>query len=738
MDDLAKKYVGRIEEELSSKQNEPELSTRQYQNFKRQYLPKHLTVYEKACNACQKIFPMSPAEKDRKKIEEAIHICHLETTPEGVVSFSVIAPLIFILGMAILGFLMPMVIASSLGVSDPASYGSTFILLFSLVTGASLIIPLQRLPFYFANNWRMQASNQMVLCVFYIVTYMRHTSNLELAIDFSADRLAPPLSLDMKKIIWDVETEKYSAIKESLDEYLETWKEWNPEFIESLHLIEGSLLESSETRRIEMLDKALSVMLEETYEKMLHYAHNLKSPLTTLHMLGVILPILGLVILPLMVNFIPEVKWYHMAIVYNVALPGLVYVLAKNILSTRPTGYGNADITDLNPELQKFQDVIIPLGGKDEIRITPMYFSLLTIALFLIVGFFPVLYHITASDQDWIVDNRLNVRLVEMGSEEYNQAKFYFLNYREINPAEGAPYTSGPYGIGAVLLSLMLPLAFGLGIGMYYSLRSKDVIKIREQTRKLEEEFASALFQLGNRLADGLPAEIAFAKVAEVLEGTHTGRFFDLVTTNIIKLGMNIEQAIFDPKRGALLEYPSNIIESSMKVLIESSKKGPLIASQAVVNVSEYIKQMHRVDERLKDLMSDVISSMKAQISFLTPVIAGIVIGITTMMSSILGTIGTRLSDINSQAGDQQNVLFDLFGSGGIPTYHFQAIVGLYVVQITFILTIMVNGIENGVDELAEQEMLGKNLLRSTVLYVAISAITIIVFGMVAGQLQQF
>ena len=37
-------------------------------------------------------------------------------------------------------------------------------------------------------------------------------------------------------------------------------------------------------------------MIEGTYEKMLHFAHNVKSPITVLHMLGVILPILGLII----------------------------------------------------------------------------------------------------------------------------------------------------------------------------------------------------------------------------------------------------------------------------------------------------------------------------------------------------------------------------------------------------------------------------------------------------------
>src|SRR3989338_5754335 len=116
---------------------------------------------------------------------------------------------------------------------------------------------------------------------------MRHTSNLENAIEFAADHLAPPLSIDLKKVLWDVENEKYATVKESLDIYLETWKKWNFEFIESFHLIEGSLYESSEDRRLNSLDKSLDVILSEIYEKMLHYSQNLKSPITMLHMLGI-------------------------------------------------------------------------------------------------------------------------------------------------------------------------------------------------------------------------------------------------------------------------------------------------------------------------------------------------------------------------------------------------------------------------------------------------------------------
>ena len=168
-----------------------------------------------------------------------------------------------------------------------------------ILGGVFIIGPLTKYPNRIANRWRLEASNQMVMCVLYVVMYMRHTSNLENAIRFAGKYIGAPLSLDFRKVLWDVEVGTFSNIQNSLDFYLESWRGYNLEFVESFHLIESSLYESDNKRRISLLDKALEVMLEGTYEKMLHYAHYVKAPITILHMLGIILPILGLIIIPL-------------------------------------------------------------------------------------------------------------------------------------------------------------------------------------------------------------------------------------------------------------------------------------------------------------------------------------------------------------------------------------------------------------------------------------------------------
>ncbi len=705
-----------LDQDLQSKP----VTTLDYETFKKSYYPKRLSLYEKFCNFSEKILKVKPSPKSEEALTKAIRSCHLNITASGVESSAIMAPLTLLMLTILLTYFLPLTITGQ---------APLFFTEVSLVLSFVLYFVFKRLPFMIASYWRLKASNQLVLSIFYLVTYMRHTSNLERALNFAAEHLGPPLSLDFKKVLWNVETGLYESVKDSLNAYLETWRDYNLEFVESVQLIIGSLYEPTEDRRLNSLDKALDLMLEETYHRMLHYAHNLKGPITMLHMLGIVLPILGLIILPLAVSFVPEIQWYHIAFVYNLILPVGVYFISKKILSTRPTGYGKVDITEINPELARFKNVRIKFFG-NEFRVNPSVFCITLFATLFLLGLTPIIIHTLQPDFDIV----LTSQGIVMGKTEF-AGGLEFLGYKRAGSS-----LKGPYGLGAAIFSLFITLGFGFSIGLYHYLRSKDILKIREALTKLEKEFAGALFQLGNRLVDGLPAEIAMEKVADVMQGTVTGKFFETVSRNMRKLGLNLERAIFDENVGAIKDFPSSLIVSSMKVLVESIRKGPVIAGRAMIRISEYVKQMNRVDERLRDLMADTISSMKTQISFLTPIIAGIVIGITSMIITILVNLQAKLQMLGSQTGEAAaqagafGGLLQLF-SLGIPTYHFQIIVGLYVVEIIYLLSMLSSGLEYGVDKLAERYRIGKNLQRSTLLYVVIALIIMIIFNAIASTI---
>ncbi|MDD3174855.1 MAG: hypothetical protein PHU51_00065 [Candidatus Nanoarchaeia archaeon] len=728
-EEVSKLFKKRISKEMNEDLvSEEKTETKVYSQFKSQYLPKHLSIYEKICQFSEKNLPISPDAKKIPVLQEAINTCHLNTTPTGVNSAAMIIPLALIVAAMIVFYILPVMLGSE---------GNLFFVAFSVVLALGIMIPLQNLPMSFANKWRMKASNQMVLSIFYLVTYMRHTSNLERAMNFAAEHLPPPLSLDFRKVVWNVETQKFDSIKDSLNDYLDIWRKHNLEFIESMNLIESSLMENTEDRRLAALDKSLNVMLDETYEKMLHYAHGLKGPLTTLNMLGVVLPILTLVILPLVVSFMSEFRWYHLFAIYNIFLPLIVFYLGKKILSTRPGGSGNVDVTKRNPELTKLQNIVVKVSDKKTYYFNPLYFSITVAVILCLIGFLPLIWHsVGLSDFALVNDDGYKIQKVDEFTSP-DIIKVQFLEYRQ-ETIEGEVMETyvGPFGLIATLLSLLIPFGIAFGIGFYNKARTKHIIGLRDKAKALELEFSAALFQLGSRIGDGIPTEIAFGKVGSQMTDTISGKFFLLVHSNITRQGMSVEKAIFDSKIGALSKYPSDIIESSMKVLVEASRKGPIIASQAMMNVSEYIKQMHRVDERLQDLMGDTIASMKSQLVFLTPVISAIVVAITSLITKIMGTLGNKLSELGGQASGlgAGGAILTMFGTG-IPTYYFTLVVGLYVVQLAYILTVLANGIENGADDLGEQASLGNYMYKAASIFFLLAVSLIILFNLVSGSI---
>jgi hypothetical protein len=67
-----------------------------------------------------------------------------------------------------------------------------------------------------------------------------------------------------------------------------------------------------------------------------------------------------------------------------------------------------------------------------------------------------------------------------------------------------------------------------------------------------------------------------------------------------------------------------------------------------------------------------------------------------------------------------------------IPTYYLQIIVGLYVIQITFLLTQILNTIKNGYDPLSEKALLGKHIWKSGMLYSFVAFLVTLLFNIIA------
>lgn len=720
-EEILARYSRKIESQLGRNASDVGYSE-EYTKFRNEMIPE-LTRYERWAKSLGSFLKINVSEKDRAKIEEQIKVAHLDVSAGQALTLSLVA-LFVIFFTTVLSAVAYLLIAFPQGLATIPEGGLTNLILFiflGIIASLFVFYYTYTMPKRLANFWRLQASAQMVPAVLYVVVYMKHTSNLERAVAFASQHLEGPLALDFKKIFYDVEIGKFSTIKQSLENYLQEWKDYAPEFIESFHLIESSLFEPSEGRRVEILEKSLQVILDGVYEKMLKYSREIRSPLTNLYMLGIILPTLGLALLPLASVLLRGlITWPHVFVLFNVIIPFFVFYLVSDVLLKRPGGYGEVSTFEHNPDYASYKS-------------RKHWIMAFFIALpFFIIGILPFIFQINFISSNLGLSN--DYSFASFGFDSLSELKFF--DFQEVTTSTGIERV-GPFGPIAVLLSLFIPLSFMLFFSIAYSGKTKRLIKARMNTRVLEKEFSNSLFQLGNRLGDGTPAELAFGRVASATQGQKSAEFFSLVSSNIQQGGMSLEDAVFDSRKGAIVFFPSQLIATSMRILIESVKKGLTIAARSLMAISEYVKNINKINERLRDLLSEIVSDMKSNMTFLAPLLAGIVVGLSGMITFIL----------NKLQAIQENVATDTLGSLGgfgslldifdvkqmIPPYFLQISIGLYILEIIFILTGALVTVDSGKDPLREKYELARNLKRGVLLYLITAFVAIFALSLLAG-----
>ncbi|VVB80102.1 Uncharacterised protein [uncultured archaeon] len=707
--DILNKYGAKIEGQIKTDAVSSSSGwSREYTTFKEEMAPE-LSRYERWGRSLGSVIKLKVSAKDEDKVKKNLEIAHIDLEPWQALTLGVMS----FIGVFFVGTLICLAIAiiqaSNLTGDFLGNLISAFpFLLFFLILIFSLFLFyfVNEYPRRLANKWRLKASSQMVPAILYIVVYMRHTPNLEKAIAFASQHLQYPLSLDFKKVFYNVEIGKFSTIKDSLDNYLETWRDYSSEFIEAFHLIESSLFEPDNGRRITTLEKSLQVVLDGVYDKMLKFTHNVRSPLTNVYMLGVVLPTLGLALLPLASAMLGGmINWVIVFVGFNLLIPFFVFFLTDKVMSLRPGGYGESSLLEKNPLYYKYKD------NKPYLKAFLICLPLLIIGFLpLLMGYTPLPHWLGLSSAGQPYDPSLGdiTGMESLGAEKL----FGFIKL-----ANGS--YAGPFGIGSVLMGMFVPLGLGLFFALSYRWKTKELIVEREKTKELEAEFNSSLFQLGNRIGNGVPPELVFANVAESTKGLKTEDFFRRVNYNIRQLGMSVEKAIFDPNRGAIIYYPSELIATSMRVLIESSKKGLDVAAISLMSISEYVKNIQKISARLRDMLAEIVSDMKSNMTFLAPLLSGVVVGLAAMITAILGKLNLSQLDSSGASGlGNLSSILDIFKMESmIPPYFLQIIVGIYLIEIIFILTDTLVAVDSGEDKLEKVNKTGKNLQAGVALY---------------------
>ncbi len=644
-------------------------ASREYKLFleEEEMLKKKDTVYEKACEFAEKIMKVQPDEKTKKKMIDAIKITKMKITPEGATSLA----MLFLLSSIILT-LVVVVVSNILKLGITLNH-ALIIILFELLFSYYLYT----YPITYKRKYMTKIGTEIPFLILYMVVYLRQSPNLEGAVDFAARNLVGPLANDMRKILWDVEVGKYENIDEALMKYLSRWKE-ERYIIEAVQTLRNALAQPEE-RRLKMLDEAVKIVLDGTSEKAKHYSQELKIPVMLLHALGILLPVIGMVLFPVLGIFM-KIKSSILFIGFDGILPIALMFFVSEILSRRPTTF--SEIRPVHHPDMPPEGTFALRIGKKKYFVPVLPFSILVALPFIIFG--SHLYiNATAADE-----NNLFQSIV---------------------------------------------ISFGLIVGSisYFYLSSFQRIELRNEIRKIEEEFTEALFQLGNYLSTGMPLEVAIERLIHAIGNLSIKKFFVIILRNIKRLGMTFRQAIFDPEYGAILYYPSTLINSIMRTVADVSSKGVQAAASAMLSISRYLYDVHQTQERISDLLEDIVSALKLQGYILTPLVSGVIVTLSNLMINIINQIATKFTGQELMGTYASSMLILPWGKLEITQGEFQLVSSIYFILTSYIVGTLINGIQNGEDKIGKNNLIFHILWFGSIMYFLTLGFTLMIFGSV-------
>lgn len=682
-DELKRERIKKVLEELRPKidieeykpPNDLEFKTRDYSQFIKEIRREPRTFYEKLCWKAEKILKISPDKKTREKLESEIKTAYLDVTPEGVISLTFI--------LAIIGVLL---FVTSITIIKDFLFS---IVVFSLFLGAawySYTYPEKK-----SREIEIKMASDLVMAVLYMVIYMRTSPNIEGALKFAAENLTGPLSWDIKKLLWDIEVGVYPSLNMALEYYLAKWKDKNEEFVEALQMLRAATGETKE-RRLSLLDEAINVMLNGTRDKMRHYAQRLRMPVMLVYTMGIMLPVIGLVMFPIVALFMAQlVKPIFIFIGYDVLLPVFLYWFISNMLRTKPATFSQPEIKEAKgvPPIGKFRFM------ERELPIWP--FSIIAGLPFILYGIAGI--------------SSIPIETIQ-GIELQTTYSVYII-------------------IG---ISLMVII--------YCYLDSFQKMPLRRKIERIEDEFGEALFQFGNQIAGGRPLEIAIDRAVVDMKNLKIANLFKDIINNIKRLGVTFEQALFDKSIGVVWQYPSRLIKSIFRVIIESMEKSVTLAALTTLTLSRYLKGVKMVKEEIMSMLSETITSMYFLASFLAPLISGIIVTMAIVIMEILFVMTEKLKFVLTSATIPTTLpsflTWTWSGAGtGLPITPagFQLVVGIYTLETAIIISYFVNRLEYGEDAIGLRNIIYRTVLIAMLVYVLSWWISFRVFGPILGQI---
>jgi len=642
-----------------------------------------MTWFEDLCKLSIKHFSwlVGDIQSFRKKAEESVseefieslNFTGLDVEPYEVLLLSYGGAVI----AAVIAIMLDLIIFAFYGFSIMGMGMMTLALLIGITAGLPLAALqfLSEYPKTKAGYMKVHSMGDIPEVLSYIVMYLKLIPNMEDGIRFAARESNTSLGKDLKKLVWDLEVRVYRSIDDAITSFANLWGKWSDYLKRALHLIRSAVREGSESERNMTLDRSLDIVMEGTKNSMTNFANQLHQPTLVIYSIGVMIPLALIGMLPAASLVGMRISIFQIFLIYDIILPLLLFIYIRKVLLSRPATFNPPAIPPNHPDVEninKKENMVEAAVLGTIIAIPGVIFMLLPAVV-------------------------MKGRLVDMVNR-WN-----------------------------TFVPVTLFILWGVAAAVsFYCLRTYTAYKkIRDDIKKMEEEFSDSLYVIGKRITEGKPAEEAFQYAARTMEGSEMGKIFARTSFNLTSMRTNLNDALFDSKFGSLKHVHSDRIRAVMHLFVEGVKKSYEAAGVAIVKVAEHLKQLQEVERGIRNSLGTLTSTLKSTATIFAPMIAGITLGITKLISVTIEKMDFSSIPENDFISGTSNFSFDIR-----PEY-FVLVIGIYIIQLIFLLMRFANGIDEGDDKVEYMYDLGKSMPTAVAFF---SIVTIMAMFMFKGM----
>jgi Flp pilus assembly protein TadB len=503
-----------------------------------------------------------------------------------------------------------------------------------------LYILLAQYPLSLAKRLRLRSLGKSPEIVCYMVMSLNLVPSLERAVQFAAENGEEPLSSALRKVIWSVETRQSLSVDDSFMDFAAEWSGDGEELKMALYSIRGAVSEKTKEGRERVLEKATESALAGTRRRIEEFASGLSGPSTILFALGILLPLVVGSMLPMM-------------------------------------AIGTLDVSNLESGLST--------GGD------PRATAVITVLL-MDVAFPGVAFAYAYS----VIGKR-------PGTSSPPRV------------ATGKAGLLGPAAIAALLATLAFVVAAGgsegglivaallvlgaISLPAAYLLASAASRARAERKRMMtmESEFPDALFQLGRRVAEGVPLESAFPFVGGRMKDSEIGRLFACIGVAMGSSGLSPESALFDDELGALRNIGSRTIRAALRSVVSSSEMDPRTAGKMMMDFSGYLRDLQKTDHEIRLQLSGISENMRNTATLFAPLIMGVTVGLFALLSRTFADVGE--------------------GVEMMPVWLFTATVGVYLMLMVLVISHFCSRLLHGDDDVELRWRIGTSLATSWLVF---------------------